>query len=189
MGRVFDTEDGAVPAGQSSALELIAVMEARAPDQARRARADRLLAALSGGMAEHPTLRTDALRAAMALQAGESTASRALAGGAVRVRAMREAARVAFEITVAPGWSLAGPGDGPGDARLAAEAGALLSVDWPPAESGPAFAGAPAAVLRGAVRVEAALADPVGPAALALTLRPCSGEACLLPVEARFRWV
>ncbi|MEM1264852.1 MAG: DUF255 domain-containing protein [Pseudomonadota bacterium] len=77
LGPVRDTEDGAQPSGESSALELLARLDRRLPDPNRRARARAVREALSGRINQLPVVRLTALTAARTLDEGESGFRRA----------------------------------------------------------------------------------------------------------------
>ncbi|MEL7172911.1 MAG: thioredoxin domain-containing protein, partial [Pseudomonadota bacterium] len=86
LGDVYESQDGATPAGESAMAELLARLALRRGGPAMRARAQAIVTALSGTVAEMPVLRPDLLAAARILEAGESGARRSLAEGRLRAR-------------------------------------------------------------------------------------------------------
>ena len=86
LGPVYDNEDGATPSGESTALELFALLARRTDAPEATTRANRLQAALSGRIASQPIAKIDALRVVEIGGAGESDLRRALAGGKARLR-------------------------------------------------------------------------------------------------------
>ncbi|RED12318.1 thioredoxin domain-containing protein [Pontivivens insulae] len=167
LGAVFETEDGATPAGESAALEILALMNAARPDAIRDARANTLLQALSGRVAEMPVARLEALRAARILQAGQTGWHRVEGPVTITLRPG------VLTLTIAEGWHIAA--EGAEDLYPAHVEG--VHADWPEPdiwEGRPAYFGTVAVPLSGR-------------GTMTLTYQPCSEEACLLPRKLEFR--
>ncbi|GMG82888.1 thioredoxin domain-containing protein [Paralimibaculum aggregatum] len=181
LGPIYESSDGATPAGESAALELLARLGARG-DMAAGAAAQRLVSAVSGPMREIPVLRTEALIGARVLAAGPSVLRRTLAGGTVAARLLRGGAAWELELAIAPGWHVNAPDPGTEGLTGAAIEGA--GAAWPePLSRSLGFAGAPLNVYEGRVRVP--LSAPSD--SIVLHLQPCSDTLCREPVAARFR--
>ena len=168
LGPVLETEDGAVPSGEGSALELLALLHAARPDPERDARARALRDALSGRMAEMPLARLDTLRAARLLADGPSGHVRQI--GAVRCELTPDL----LSLYIAEGWSVTAAG---GEGLVAMRISGA-EVDWPDPvilDGKPAWTGRVAVPIR-----------PTG-SVLSVTLQPCSASECLLPVTLDFR--
>ena len=180
LGPVYDSADGATPAGESAMLELLARLSRRLPDPAFPAIAERLRGALSGQLAEAPLLRPDALVASRIMAEGESAMRRSLAKGTVRAHLADGGSRLILDI--APGWHLNAHRPGPDWLTGAALDGA--AVDWPEGrEAALGFSDQPVRVYEG--RLELTL-DPTADL-VALHLQACSDSLCLEPVTATFR--
>ncbi len=174
LGPVLETEDGAVPSGESSALKLLALLDAAAPDPERRARADAFVTALSGRLAEMPVARLEALRASRILTGGAADWHRRI--GPVVLVLRRRPEGFALDLRIAEGWHLTA-GESHADRRPLTLGGA--DTDWPepePTADGPVWQGT--------------LTLPLRPADDALTVswQPCADTHCLLPVTVEFRW-
>jgi len=184
IGPVYDTADGATPAGESAMLELLSRLARRLPDPAFPAHAARLRGALSGQLTQAPLLRPDAVIASRIIEDGESTARRCLAKGAVRVHLATYptggGARLILDI--APGWHLNAYRPGPGHLTGARLDGA--AVDWPEGrERRLGFSDQPVRVYEGHLDLGLdADADLV-----TLRLQVCSESLCLEPETATFR--
>lgn len=190
-GPVYESSDGAVPSGESSALELLARAGDVAGDPELVAAARRLRSAIAGQLTEIPLLRTEALAGSRILDAlaegGRSTLRRTVAGG--RVRVMLGAGDPAsggggwtLELAIAEGWHV--NAHDPGTEGLVGAALDGAAGGWPegtPATLG--FADRPVRVYEGRIRI------PVTPLErqIALTLQPCSDRLCLDPVTLHFR--
>lgn len=178
LGPVYDSDDGAVPSGESSALELLARLARRSDDSEVEARALALRAALSGAIASEPLARVEALAASRLLDNGASTLRRILARG--RVRVWLEADRLVLDI--ASGWHVNAHHPGP-DWLIGAGLEGATAV-WPEGEVLAAgFADEPIRVYSG--RVVLPLSDMAG--IVRLTLQTCSDQICLQPDSAEFR--
>ena len=176
IGPVTDTDDGALPSGQSSALELLARLDRRKPDPDRRARAQRLLGALSGPISKQPTLRPLGLVAAAVLAGGESEARRA--AGPVRVRASFVAGTVHIVIEPEAGWKVAAD-------TLALEGDKLGPATRPEPITVAAAAGMPTQIFD---RKIAMTARAERPCRVQLTLQLCNDRECRLPESLSFRF-
>ena len=180
LGPVYDSADGATPAGESAMLELLARLSRRLPDPAFPAIAERLRGALSGQLAQAPLLRPDALVASRIMEQGESALRRSLATGTVRAHLAEGGSRLILDI--APGWHLNAHRPGPDWLTGAGLDGA--AVDWPEGrEVALGFSDQPVRVYQG--RLELAL-DPTADL-VTLHLQACSDSLCLEPVAATFR--
>ncbi len=176
-GPIYDSGDGAVPAGSSSALELLARLSRRSADPEHGANAHALLAALSGPMGAQPLIRTEALIAARLLEEGESTARRTLVQGTVRAELLE---RQRLVLRIAEGWHIVrAPAEGVEGVSLEG-----ADVTWPEGRSvATGFAGS-LELLDGTVEV--ALPEDCADV-LVLRLQVCSDTLCLAPETARFR--
>ncbi|QPH53467.1 thioredoxin domain-containing protein [Pontivivens ytuae] len=174
LGPVLETEDGAVPSGESSALELLALLDAAAPDPERRAKAEALVTALSGRLAEMPVARLEALRASRILTDGAAGWHRRI--GPVQLILRRTQDDFTLDLHIAEGWHLTA-GAHRADRRPLTLDGA--DIDWPEPTSGP----------DGPVW-QNTLTLPLRPAGDTLTVswQPCADTHCLLPVTVEFRW-
>jgi hypothetical protein len=180
IGPVYDSADGATPAGESAMLELLARLARRLPDPAIPAVAERLRGALSGQLAQTPLLRPDALVASRIMEEGESGLRRSLAKGAVRVHLAEGGARLVLDI--APGWHLNAHRPGPDWLTGAGLDGA--AIDWPEGrEVALGFSDQTVRVYQG--RLDLAL-DPTADL-VTLHLQVCSDSLCLEPEAATFR--
>ncbi|MEM6944833.1 MAG: thioredoxin domain-containing protein, partial [Pseudomonadota bacterium] len=175
LGPIYESQDGATPAGESSMVELWARLALRreAPRYAMRARG--VVAAVSATLAQMPVARPDLLSAARVLAGGESEARRCLAYGRLRARLALfgdEGPRLHLALT--EGWHIAAGGAGT-LAPVLEGAEAL----WPVAARRSAgFAdGAEMEVHEGRFTVE------IEPKARDVTLRVqvCSENLCLAP--------
>jgi uncharacterized protein YyaL (SSP411 family) len=179
LGPILENEDGAVPSGESSMLELLAMLDARHPDPQRRHRADALAGAMSGRIAEMPVARLAGLVAARMLADGTAQYLRPMAGGAVRLALTRGSGGAMLTVAIAPGWHVAADG-GHGMTGLAI-AGAAPRLpapeDWPSPLAGtiPAFVGT--------LRIPLV---PQGPR-IAVTVQACSDTLCAAPQTVSFQ--
>jgi uncharacterized protein YyaL (SSP411 family) len=173
LGPVSDTDDGAVPSGQSSTLELLVRLDARAPNPARRDRAHRLLTALSGALVKQPTLRPLVLTAAAILQTGE-TGSR-IALGPAYLHARRAGDALTIDIQLSNGWKIAAD-------TLTIEGADMGKLPTP--EQTKAEPGMPLAVHRGPLTISATQKGD----APTLVFQTCNDTQCDLPRPATFRF-
>ncbi|MFQ5566401.1 MAG: DUF255 domain-containing protein, partial [Paracoccaceae bacterium] len=180
LGPVYDSADGATPAGESAMLELLARLARRLPDPTFPSLAERLRGALAGQLAQAPLLRPDALVASRIMEEGESAVRRSLAKGTVRAHLADGGARLILDI--APGWHLNAHRPGPDWLIGASLDGA--AVDWPEGrEAVLGFSDQPVRVYDG--RLDLVL-DPTAEL-LTLYLQACSDSLCLEPEAATFR--
>ena len=201
LGPIYNSSDGAVPSGESSALELLAHLSRRTvlglaqPDGdaetteiaagpladnplRHQERAEELRNALSAPMAEQPLLRTDALIASRLLDSGTSGARHVAAKGTVHLTYLHDRLR----IRIAEGWHLNAHDPGPEW---------LIGVDleggtiaWPEGQE------VTLGFSTDALRVyEGQLDLAVTPEAreLRLNLQACSDSICLEPETVIFR--
>ncbi len=195
IGPVYDSADGATPAGESAMLELLSRLARRLPDPAFPSHAERLRGALSGQLTQAPLLRPDALVASRIIDEGESALRRSFAKGTVRVhlaRAHLPAHQPAHQIDggarlildIAPGWHLNAHQPGPDWLIGASLDGA--AVDWPEGrEIALGFSDQPLRVYQGRLDLTLDL-DPAADL-VTLKLQVCSDSLCLEPEEAIFR--
>lgn len=167
LGPVMEIEDGAVPSGESSALEFLANLDLRRPDLNRKSRATALREALSGSLSEMPVARLTALIAARLLQDGPAGYQRALAGGAVDIMLVRRE-NWHLVIDIAPGWHIAGT---------------ITTEEAPLRISGAK------AQFTDAVQHQGRLDIPLSDVAQILTieLQPCTNEYCAMKETIKFR--
>ena len=178
LGPVYDSSDGAVPSGESSALELFARLARRGEDPELEARALALRAALSAPLAHTPLLRPDALTGSRILDAGETGRRRVLARGRVRVH-LRPGSLV---LDIAPGWHV--NARVPGQDWLIGVALTGAEAEWPAGRAVElGFTDGTLNVYEG--RLEVPLTGMAGE--VALTLQACSDTTCLEPETATFR--
>ncbi|HSF96509.1 MAG TPA: DUF255 domain-containing protein [Thermohalobaculum sp.] len=178
LGPVYDSADGATPAGESAMLELFARLARRLPDPAFVAHATALRGALAGQLSQAPLLRPDALTASRIMEEGESGARRVLARGTVRAHL----ADGHLRLDIAEGWHLNAHRPGPDWLVGARIDGA--TVDWPQGEElALGFSEQPVRIYRG--RLDLALADPGDN--VTMHLQTCSDSLCLEPETATFR--
>ncbi len=182
MGAIYETSDGATPAGESAALEFLAWTAAATGDAAAGIRAAELRAALSGPMREIPLLRLEALTAARRLGEGASGPVRSLADGVLTLRLARDASGWRLDIVCAPGWHLNAPAAGTAGLVGATVTGAEIA--WPvPREKAVGGASETTPVFEGRLSVWLTKHAEV----VNLRLQTCSETACASPVGVRFR--
>lgn len=122
LGPVLEGEDGAVPSGESSALELFAQLDARMPGAGWKEKAADLQAAISGGVAGLPMVRLQALIGAEVLGKGEAGFARYLADGALHCDLQRADEGWQLHLKTSAGWHIANGRDGPAPHLEGAEA-------------------------------------------------------------------
>lgn len=172
LGPVLETEDGATPSGEGSALELLALLSQAIPDPKRDARATALRDAISGRIAEMPLARLDTLRVASMLDQGATERRRRI--GEITLHLRNAPTGYTLELTIPDGWSLAADGqDGLVPLRLTG-----ADTTWPDPVT-----------LDGKMAWTGTLSLPLTPTqdSISVTFQPCSGTECLLPVTAQFR--
>lgn len=178
LGPVYDSADGAVPSGESSALELFARLSRRVADPEIAARARELRAALSGALAHQPILRPEALVASRILDEGETGRRRVVAQGTVRVHLTEDRLR----LEMASGWHVNAHTPGPDWLVGARLDGA--DADWPEGEARSlGFSEDEIRLYEGRIDVPVEAASGV----LTLVLQACSDTICLEPEELTFR--
>ena len=178
LGPVYDSADGALPSGESAALELLARLSHQVDTPQMDARARALRAALSGSLADQPLSRVNALVASRILDNGASTLHRTVGRG--RVRVVMEPGRLVFDI--APGWHINAHSPGP-DWLIGTSLGDV-QADWPPGEAITAdFSETPILVYSGRLEVEVSKVSGL----VSLTIQTCSDTICLQPETVTFR--
>ncbi|MEM6421101.1 MAG: hypothetical protein AAF698_00825, partial [Pseudomonadota bacterium] len=194
LGPVYESQDGATPAGESAACELLARLAHRlpAPDaplvHAGRARA--VVAALMPTLSQMPLVRPDAVAAARLLELGESGYRRTVGEGAVRLHLHRDPSRPdgwRLSMRIADGWHVTATSGVV--SRVGSEAPQLsgATTSWPPGRLfAPAFAeGDEVSLYERGLDLDLMLED--GVREIALRLQVCADTLCLAPVTAVFR--
>jgi uncharacterized protein YyaL (SSP411 family) len=196
LGPVYDSADGATPAGESAMLELIARLARRLPDPVFPSLAERLRGALSGQLVQTPLLRPDALVASRIIDEGESTLRRSLAKGTVRAHltpiqtAHQTGGGTRLILDIAPGWHLNAHQDAnrPGPDWLIGVSLDGAAVDWPEGrEITLGFSDRPLRVYDGELVLNLDPDMENTADLVTLTLQACSDSLCLEPVTATFR--
>ncbi|MEM9725487.1 MAG: DUF255 domain-containing protein [Pseudomonadota bacterium] len=191
LGPIYQQDDSATPSGESSALEFLALLAKRDRGVEFQLAAERLLAALSGGVAARPGERLTALQAAAILHRGEARPRRPLSNGVATVSARRDGASLILDLRVAEGWHVNAHRPLQADLIGTALRGEdLASVAYPEAtQISLGFSDTPLAVLKGDAAIVAALtpSSEGRPIRAELTLQACSDQECLAPVTAAFR--
>ena len=193
LGPVYDFDDGAVPSGESAALELLARLAMRSENPHHRARAEGLRDAVSGLTAAHPLQKTSGLIAASILQSGESEPARSVAYGHGRAMARFADGILHMQITLDPDWHV--NSNQPLEEDLIATELAVIEgtpptrITYPqPVERELGFSDRPLALFEGSFAIRAEWDGPVeAPLSVALTLQPCSDRICLPPETYTFR--
>ncbi len=167
LGPVMENEDGAVPSGESAALELFARLDRRVRGTNWAEAAHALADALSGHIAGLPMVRLVALLGAEVLRGGESGMWRVHEGGALVTGLVRENGHWHLHLLPGPGWHLANGG----------AAGLPIRVE-----------GAEAA-LPGATHLAEPVLIPLRPHAdvISLTVQLCDESLCLAPLVVTYR--
>ena len=180
IGPIYDSADGATPAGESAMLELLAHLARRLPDPAFPAQAERLRGALSGQLTQSPLLRPDALVASRIIEDGESAPRRSLAKGTLRAHLANGGSRLILDIST--GWHLNAHQPGP-DWLIGARIDGAV-VNWPPGqELTLGFSDQPVRVYQGHLDLAVDAAADL----ITLHVQACSDLVCLEPVSATFR--
>ncbi len=184
--------DGAIASGNSTALEVFAMLTRRSEDLEYRNRGDALLAALSGLAVEDPRSVAYVLRGADMIRRGEIGPIQYFANGNVRANARidKASAKAIVSLKIAPGWHI--------------NSHKPLNEDFIPTElvtiSPNTLGGAiqyPVAINRklkfndddmalyeGNVEISVPISKSAGHSVkLKLTLQACSDKICLAPVE------
>lgn len=179
--------DGAIPSGNSVAMQSLALLAARTDEPAYEKRANELLAAFSSGVAKSPSGFAYLLRAFDALGNGEVGARQYAAHGTVRADARLDAAgELTVTLDVADGWHV--NAHEPLQENLiatdleAGEGATLADVVYPEPETVElGFQDEPLAVYEGSVTLRGKLsgAGPILP--VHLRVQACDDEVCLRP--------
>ncbi|MEO0617978.1 MAG: DUF255 domain-containing protein [Pseudomonadota bacterium] len=181
--------DGDLPAGNAAAIDLFARLARRDLDPEHQARAEAILAAVSGNAIEEPTSHAYTLRAADQLLSGETGPHQFAARGRVRTTARADTTQTAtITISVAKGWHINAhkPLEDAFIPTVIAPTSTKISapeVTYPtPKVQKLKFNDAPLALYEGQISV--AIKAPDGsalPHKLALTVQACSTRICLEP--------
>ncbi|MEL7275523.1 MAG: DUF255 domain-containing protein [Pseudomonadota bacterium] len=179
LGPVMETEDGAVPSGESSALELLVALSQRGGPAQLHPPMHALAAALSGRIAETPIARLEALTASRALADGAAGAVRFVGDGAVRVALRQTEAGALLAVRIAEGWHLAASAE----QDLVPPELTGAETEWPEPVPWTDGSGHTSAVHKG--RFDLVLRAPT--AEVTLHLQACSESLCLTPETVRIR--
>jgi uncharacterized protein YyaL (SSP411 family) len=195
MVRPKDGDDGAIPSGNSVALNVLAMLALRTGEEAYRERANELLAAFSGRIAAHPRGFTYMLHGARKLWQGEAGPNQYAARGVVAVRAgMDGDGRAWLDLEIKDGWHInshAPLQDNLVPTRVSLDddgAGWKLgAVEWPEAEvKALGFQRDRLSLYEGKVRLNLPVERTGdGMLTLRLGLQACSDQVCLPPEELR----
>ncbi len=182
--------DGAVPSGNSIALEVLVMLSHRHSDQSARNNADRLLAALSGLAVQSPRSAAYVLRGADMMRGHETGEVRYFAQGVVRAQARidKKGNHASLFLKIAPGWHINGSKPLEEDfvaTKVRAEKGGTGRVAYPqPVMRKLKFNGEEMALYEKSIEIKVPLSgnqsDRIN---LQITLQACSDEICLEPVE------
>jgi uncharacterized protein len=184
--------DGATPSGNSTALEVFAMLTNRSKDPEHRNRGDSLLAALSGLAVESPRSVAYVLRGADMMRSGEVGAVQYFAKGTVRAEAKidKSARKAVVSLSIAPGWHI--NSNKPLDEDFIPT---KLSIDPAKSLDGKViypktikrklkFNDGDMALYEGDVEISIPLTKEASDSVnLKLVLQACSDEICLEPVE------
>jgi uncharacterized protein YyaL (SSP411 family) len=193
LGPFLPLDDGEVPSGNAQAQRLLTALARRGDDVDFIQQAGALADLLSGQALTFPEQRAAALAAVDAQNRGDVGPLRAVANGAVQVRARmdRAAGVVNFTIDVAEGWHI--NAHEPLEDYFIPTAlqvnGAALGPEAYPAPLVTTLAfnsDTPLALYEGQVHLSAPLAP--GANVIRLTLQSCSNEVCLAPQDLRFSY-
>ncbi len=108
LGPVQELEDGAIPSGESSLLELLTDLALRNQSEVWKLRAEHLLTALSGHLADMPVARLVGVRAAEVLTRNDSGFLRYLTDGQVRISLVRKGTGWRLDLKLADGLHIDG---------------------------------------------------------------------------------
>ncbi|MEM7236963.1 MAG: DUF255 domain-containing protein [Pseudomonadota bacterium] len=179
LGPVYDSADGATPAGESSAIEFLARTAELTQDAALRIRAEELRAALSAQMTEVPLLRPEGIIGSRILDEGQSTLRRSLSSGTVEARLDHDAR---LTLKIREGWHINAAEPGP-DWLIGARVDGA-DADWPAGDPLPvAFSEEEIRVYNGELELDLRPEDRL----VTLHIQTCSDSICLEPVETTFR--
>jgi len=191
LGAFIQIDDGEVPSSNAQAQWLLSALAQRSTDVEFIQQASALADILSGSALTFPEQRAAALAAVDAQNRGDVGPLRAVANGAVQVRAKldRAAGVVNFTISVAEGWHINAHEpleDYFIPTALQVNGTALGPETYPaPLITTLAFnSTTPLALYEGVVRLSAPIAD--GANVVNLVLQSCSDEICLAPESLSF---
>jgi uncharacterized protein YyaL (SSP411 family) len=191
LGAFIQVDDGEVPSGNAQAQWLLSALARRGEEVDFIQQASALADVLSGHALSFPEQRAAALAAVDAQNRGDTGQLRAVANGAVQVRAEldRAAGVVNFTIQVAEGWHI-NAHEPLEDYFIPTELqvnGAALGPEAYPAPLITTLAfnsTTPLALYDGEVRLSAPIGD--GANVVNLVLQSCSDEICLAPQNMSF---
>lgn len=191
LGAFLPFDDGEVPSGNAQAQRLLTALARRSLDSTFSREAAALAGPLAGHALALPEQRSAAIAAIDAQVRGDTGPLRAVANGAVQVRARRSetSPEVLFTLTMAKGWHINAhipldPYFIPTD--LSVNGTPLGPEAYPkPIRTTLGFnAQAPLALYEGEVQVRAPLQP--GRSEISLSLQSCNNEVCLEPETLHF---
>jgi len=193
LGAFIQLDDGEVPSGNAQAQWLLTALARRGTDVTFIQQARALADVLSGHALAFPEQRAAALAAVDAQNRGDTGSVRAVANGAVQVRAKFDptTGEMRFTILVAEGWHInahAPLEDYFIPTALHINGGALAPEAYPePLITTLAFNNdTPLALYEGEITLTVPI--KVGENVINLTLQSCSDEICLAPENLSFRF-
>lgn len=193
LGVFIQLDDGEVPSGNAQAQRLMSALSRRSPDAFFSQQAGALADVLSGNALSAPEQRAAAIAAVDTQNRGATGLLRAVANGAVQVRAEinRPIAEITLVISVAEGWHINAhqPLEDyliPTTLSINAEAMGPSAYPAPLITTLSFNSSTPLALYEGEIR----LTGPIqaGANSVALTLQSCSDEICLAPENLRFNF-
>ncbi|MEM9046570.1 MAG: DUF255 domain-containing protein [Pseudomonadota bacterium] len=179
IGPVYESGDGATPAGESSAIEFLIRTALLTQDAEMQIRAEELRAAISAPMTEIPLLRPEGIIGSRILDEGTSTLRRTLAKGTLNAHLTFDGE---LRLKIADGWHLNAAEPGP-DWLI----GVKIEGDetaWPTGKTlSLGFSDEEIRIYEGEMVLPLSNID--GP--VTLHVQTCSDQICLEPVSATFR--
>ena len=186
--------DGATPSGNSTALEVFAMLARRSQKTEYRNRGEALLSALSGLAVEAPRSAAYVLRGADMLRQGEAGPVQYFAGGTVRAGARVDQATNEAVVTlhIAPGWHINSHQPLNRD-YIATKLSSLSDTALEAKVKYPRdirrklkFSTEKLTLYEGMIEIRAPLDEKaIRPLRMQLTLQACSDKICLEPVEGK----
>ncbi len=190
LGATYDVIEGATPTGNAAALELFAMLSRRGEDDKavdNITRADNLLGALSGSIAEAPEANISSVTATAIYREGETGTTRRLGGGTATARLELKGQQLTLHLDFAPGWH-ANSHQPLNPDLIATQLGGngIENITYPdPTLVSLGFQDEPVAVLENKTHIK----TTIGPQAEAaeLTIQICGSDRCLPPEQHLFR--
>ncbi|MEM1346817.1 MAG: protein-disulfide reductase DsbD domain-containing protein, partial [Pseudomonadota bacterium] len=184
LGPIYESADGATPAGESAMLELLARLGGETGAAEMLIRAGELRAAIAPQMVQFPLMRPEALMASRIMDQGRSTLRRVLSQGRVRAQLKPASGGLGWRLmlSIAEGWHLNAHEPGPNWLVGATIEGA--DTEWPEGRAQTMdFSETEVAVYTGLVEIDLMPEAPE----LKLRVQACSERVCLEPVSTIFR--